>query len=447
MALDERDRIIVALRDENRSLARSVAELSLLNDLANAISQSLATQDVVDLIVQRAIHAVGAEQGAIVLLNGAAQDGGGHPARRQSSEAPCRLVSSHPVVLEIMRQRREPLLANDPPADARLVGIPFNGRVRSLLCLPLLVEGDLRGVLTVCNKRWGAGFTAGDQRLLSILASQAAQIVENARLREDERERQSLQEELRAARLIQEGLLPEAPLPIPGYELAGESEPARLIGGDYYDFIQAGNGETAVCLGDVCGKGMPASLLMANLQAIIRTQTLARPPSTECLARCHSLFEAPARQCLERSNRLLCRCTRPERFVTLFYGLLDCERHSLRFSNAGHHPPLLLSSGGEARWLKTGGIPLGILEEWSYQEETVPLAPGDLLVLYTDGVTETRSPQGEEFGEKRLEEAVRSCVSGSARDVIGSVFSATDAFGAGSAHLDDRTVVVLRRDL
>lgn len=447
LSLDERDRIIATLRDENRHLARSVSELSLLNDLANAISQSLATQDVVEMIVQRAIRAVGAEQGAVVLLDGPAADTGRGAPGRGDCLAPCQRISLHPPLLAWMRRHREPLLSNEPRTDPRLEGLKWNGGVGSLLCLPLLVKGDLRGVLTVCNKRWGAGFSSGDQRLLGILASQAAQIVENSRLREEEQDHRSLQEELVAARRIQEGLLPEAPPVIPGYELAGESEAARTIGGDYYDYIQAGKSEIAVCLGDVCGKGMPASLLMANLQAIIRTQTLARPPSEECLARCHSLYAAPARQGLERSNRLLCRCTRPERFVTLFYGLLDFETHSLRFSNAGHLPPLLRSTDGEARWLRTGGIPLGILEEWAYQEETIRLRPGDLLVLYTDGVTETRSPQGEEFGEGRLEEAVRSCAFGSAADVIGSIRAATNAFSEGSAQQDDRTVVVLRRDL
>lgn len=442
---DEQDRTLATLREENRHLARSVEELSLLNDLAGVISQPLATQDVVDLIVQRAIRAVGAEQGAVILLDGRESDPGRTVARAEANSAPCDRVSLHPLLLAWMLEKREPLLANDPKADTRLKGIPWNGGVSSLLCLPLLVKGDVKGVLAVCNKRWGAGFTTGDQRLLGILASQAAQIVENARLREEGQAHQSLQEELRAARRIQEGLLPEAPPQIPGYELAGTSEAARTIGGDYYDFIAASHHETAVCLGDVCGKGLPASLLMANLQAIIRSQTLARPPSDACLARCHSLFSSPASQCLERSNRLLCRCTQPERFVTLFYGLLDAERHTLRFSNAGHHPPLLLSAEGEARWLRSGGIPLGILEEWAYREESVALNPGDLLVMYTDGVTEARSPSGDEFGEERLEAAVRWCAHGSPGDVIDGVLHATDEHSAHSAQIDDRTVVVLRR--
>jgi sigma-B regulation protein RsbU (phosphoserine phosphatase) len=307
-----------------------------------------------------------------------------------------------------------------------------------------MVRGEINGLLMVCNKKGAGGFTPADQRLISILASQAAQVLESERLRAQERVMLDYREELHVASRIQCELLPKHPPNLAGYDVCSLNVPARMVGGDYFDFLHLGGARHVVCIGDVSGKGLPAALLMANLQAIVRTQSMAEPPGRECLARCQRFFDEPARQCVERCNRLIQRCTPPERFVTLFYGILDTDRHSLLFTNAGHNPPLLCRKG-EVQRLRKGGIPLGIEAEWSYGQESVEIDPGDLIVLYSDGITEARDLEGEEFGEERILSAVRSHCSGGTEEMLESLYGSVKAHVAEAPQLDDMTLILLRR--
>ena len=179
------------------------------------------------------------------------------------------------------------------------------------MCVPLSLKRQLIGVLTVFNKRAAEGFTESDQRLLSIIAAQSAQVIENARLYEEEQALREMRRDLEVARNIQMKLLPKSAPEIAGFDIAGKSVPAQNVGGDYFDFLPAGEQRFAICLGDVVGKGMPAALLMANVQATIRGQNLLQPSAGECLG---------------RSNRLLYESTDSDKFVTLFYGILDPSR-------------------------------------------------------------------------------------------------------------------------
>ena len=229
---------------------------------------------------------------------------------------------------------------------------------------------------------------------------------------------------------IQLGLLPKAPPQVRGYDLAGRTVPAQLVGGDYFDFIAIDDRRWALCLGDVSGKGLPAALLMANLQATIRGQTLWNPSACDCL---------------NRANKLLYRSTDPAKFATLFYGVLNTQSHWLAYSNAGHNPPLLFSGDREPIALASGGIMLGMIEGVAFEEAVVPFAPGDLLVIYSDGVTEALSAAGEEFGEPALTALVQQNRALASPDLIEKILAAVQLHARGVEQADDITLAVVRR--
>jgi phosphoserine phosphatase RsbU/P len=418
------------LQEENQRLRRAVEELSVLNDLARAIGASLNSQEIMRTIVHRSLRSINAEQGVITLVDASANEPMKTLIRTAVSSAAYSPYHFNQSLLGWMHLNKKPLMINDPKNDERFRGVKWDESLRSLVCVPMVIKAELKGVLTVYNKKGGEQFTEDDQRLLAIIAQQSAQVVENARLYESERALIQMREEVRLASRIQSDLLPKQSPPIPGYDVAGKSIPAQMVGGDYFDFIGSEGGRIALALGDVSGKGLPASLLMANLQATLRGQTLLGPT---------------ARDCVCRSNKLLYESTSPEKFVTLFYGILDTNDHSLVFCNAGHENPYLVSEGRDLRRLSEGGVVLSILEDFPYQEERVELAPGDLMVVFSDGITEAVNPNQEQFGDVRLGQLIQEHRNESAAELIESIIRGVRQH-AGSAHqMDDMTLLVLRR--
>jgi len=194
------------------------------------------------------------------------------------------------------------------------------------------------------------------------------------------------QRELDQARHIQQRLLPAAIPQIPGLRIAGTWLPARIAGGDYFDVVRLDENAVAVCIADVCGKGMPAAMMMSNLQAAVKS---------------HATKLAHPRQVCEQINRLMCANLAAQGFITFFYAVIESERQRLTYCNAGHNAPILVS-GDSTRRLDCGGGVLGVVEHWKYDEEEISLRAGDRLLMYTDGITESRNLAGEEFGEERL---------------------------------------------
>jgi phosphoserine phosphatase RsbU/P len=203
----------------------------------------------------------------------------------------------------------------------------------------------------------------------------------------DAAERQAEAEELEQAREIQRGLMPKVIPQIPEFAIAGAWQPAQVVGGDYFDVIRLSKDKLAICIADVAGKGISAALLMANVQAAVRAFA--------------SGYVAPAKVC-SQINSVLYTNTAPEKFVTLFYGVLDAGTSTLQYTNAGHPRPLLLHRNGATTRLENGGALLGVFPDWTFEDSVVELEPGDLLLLFTDGITEATDSSGEEFGEDRV---------------------------------------------
>jgi len=420
---------ISSVEAENRRLRRAVDELSFLNQLAADIGGTLDSQKILEKLVVRSLRAVHAEHGSIVLI----QQKGKDPAKTlvrasySSSHHPLYRLSDN--MLEWVINNKRPLMVNSPGDDTRFAGEAWDARIRSFLSVPMMIKSQLIGVLTVYNKKHGELFTDDDQRLLAILASQSAQIVENARLYEEEQKLLRIQKEIRLAAEIQDHLLPDKPPFVPGYDIAGKSFPARNIGGDFFDFITIDETRLAICLGDVSGKGLPASLLMANLQATIRGQTHAT---------------ASLKDCLRVSNKLLYQCSLPERFATVFYGVLNIDENTFRYANAGHHYPFLFSGRKTPRRLQTGGPALGFLDDASFDEEEVRLAPQDLLLIFSDGISDACVEGVEQFGEERLRTVVADNMDQPAAGLIEAIVEAVDVHCRQSPPPDDMTLVVVR---
>jgi len=307
---------------------------------------------------------------------------------------------------------------------------------RSELVVPLKAEGRVIGVFDVQSPKVGV-FNDEDAELLQVLADIAGVAISNARAhraalraRDEEMKRRSLEREIRLGRTFQERLLPERDPAVPGYDIAGMNLPGRRLSGDYFDYIELPNGHLGIAVADVSGKGVPAALLAASLQATLTSHV-------------ENLYSIAT--IMERANDSFCRSTDPESFATLFYGVLD-PAGSLTYVNAGHNPPLLVRGTGDFEELDEGGTVLGMFPGTGYTQGRANLTGNDCLVVYTDGLSEAER-SGELFGEHRIVDVVRGLSEAPARVVASSLITEADAFSGAGVSPDDMTVVVVKRSV
>ncbi len=376
------------------------------------------------LIMTLAVDAVGADRGVLMTLEGddlvvRAARGEGF---RISSGVRDRVLSA-----------RESLLVRDARADDTLrnrMSI-VEHQVRSMIAVPLQTDKRVIGLIYLDSPHFLREFTREDLNLLTVMANVAAIRIEHQRLNEVEAAERVLARDMSQAAEIQKRLLPEAAPEVPGLDLAGYNSPCRTVGGDYYDFIDFGGGKVAAIVADVAGKGMPAALMMSSLQA--RVQVLF-DDADGVAAR------------VGRLNRAVCAKCPDNRFITFFACMIDAEAGRITYCNAGHNPPLLVKSDGSVKTLAGGGMILGILPAAPYAEETVEFDPGDVLVLFSDGVTEACPPdRDEEFGEDRLAAMVSGMNARPAAAIAEGVIAKLMEWMAGAPAADDITLVIARR--
>jgi phosphoserine phosphatase RsbU/P len=419
--------------EENLRLRRAVEQLSLLNDLAQAMGVSESSDEMIQAVVHRAKQTLAAEQVMIYFVE-RSHDGDQFKTRvRDATQHTRRSFHFDAALRAMMEHRRSPFLSNDPQHEECLRGVEMDADLRSLLCVPLLVRGQLTGLVVACNKRTATGFDEEDRRLLAIIANQSAQILETTRLREEEAAFERLHRDVELAREIQTSLLPRQSPGVVGYDIAGCSVPAEMVGGDYFDFIALPDDRLGICLGDVSGKGIPASLLMANLQATLRGQ---------------ASLNASASACVQWANRLLFRSTPPDKFATLIYAILDPHSHELSYCNAGHEPPLLVTChGGQgcAEELVGGNLILGVVDEFAYTEGRIELDPGSLLFFYSDGLSDAIDPFDQPFGVERIKRVLDAASGMSASQINDALLGAVRRHVGQAPAFDDITMITVRR--
>jgi len=405
--------------------------LALISKVGITLLSSSTLEQTLEQIVSLVFEAVPADRCLLMMRDEHSEEMRVAVARlRDRVGAVGEIRVSRNVMDEVVIRGRS-VLTSDAQHDPRFAsGTVVLQGVRSVLAVPLGVSEKVFGIIYADSPIAEGRFTEDHLKVLTTLASVAAIRVENARLVEARFQQERLERELQLAMEIQQRFQPTAPPIVSGYELQGISFPCYEIGGDYYDFIKRDDGRLVIALGDVSGKGTAAALLMSSLHASIHAQT----GSHDTLV-----------QTISAVNRYLADNIPSNRFVTLFYAELDPESGAFSFLNAGHNPPLIVHAAGTVEQLASGGLPLGINANAEYREGRTNLAPGDVLVIYSDGVTEAASPSGEEFGPTRLYEVVSRNVDSSAAGIRDRIESALTKFSQGTQAADDITLVIVKR--
>lgn len=442
-------------RGERRGAARILEDpLALLSQVSQTLLSRLSLEETLGTLLERVFDVLPADRGLIFLLEEWAEDEAAGPdaevlppgsqgARlvckaskvRDRSEssvdgAPDLRVSQ--AISRAVIEEGAVVLTTDAQEDPRFQdreSVVLSG-LRSVMAVPLAVEGRVTGMLYVDTRVEESPFTERDLQILTLIAGVAAIRVENMALLELQQEQRRLADELSLASEIQLGLHPANPPSIEGYDLVGVSFPCHEVGGDYYDFIEKSDGRHVIAVGDVSGKGTGAALLMSSVHAAVRAHTRTRLTAGEVVA---------------EINRYIHDNTPPNRYVTLFYSELDPQTHQLRYINAGHNPPILLRRSGEVARLDVGGVPVGILPSGEFREGETTLSPGDVLVIFSDGATESLNESGEEFDEERLIEVVERYKEDRAAVIRDRIDEALTRFVGKAKAVDDLTMVIVKR--
>lgn len=422
-------------------LARQSRVLSVLRKAMDKLVQHRPLQELFDDILNLLFEAVSAERAAILLLEGSPPVAVVKAARARKGQIG-ELKVSRSIVRKVVDDRKSLLIPNlmEDAAFSTQESILSSG-IRSAMCAPLWYTGvagapssptemdSVIGLVYMDSLLRAGTFSEEDLRVVTALANLAAAKIENVRLLEESIEKRRLEEDMRVAADIQRKLLPEKPPTVPGYGVMGSNTPSRSVGGDYYDF-GAHEGQLLFALGDVSGKGTGAALLMTVLRAAVR-------------AHWHNASLAEA---MGRINDTVAQNVTAGKYVTFFLGRIDPATGDVRYVNAGHNPPVIVRTDGSHQPLTDGGMVLGMFEGVPYTEGGSRLEPGDALVVFSDGVTETWNPQDEEFGEDKLLETMRRCRDMDADALHASILLALDSFAAGRKPSDDRTMIVIKRD-
>ena len=303
-------------------------------------------------------------------------------------------------------------------------------KTQSVLCMPLKNKEDhIIGVFQLLNKKDGF-FTDDDEKFIEAFSTFASAAIENARLYQQEKEKISMEREMIAAGEIQKALFPSQIPEITGYSIAATNIPAKNTSGDLFDFVELDDDNLIFALGDVSGKGLPASIIMANLQSMLHA---------------FPYFNRSTSYCASQFNRIIEKFSGSTKFVTLFFGLLDPINHTVAYTNAGHEYPILLRANSGER-LNTGGLPLGLFANSDYEDSITNLKPGDLLLIFSDGVTDATDSNDETFSEERLKRLATENHQLNPNDLIDLICHEVQKFVGNAPQFDDMTILIIKRD-
>ncbi len=416
-------RLMGDLKEQTFQAKYRGVELEALYEVGLAISSTLDLERLWEDVLLRAVSLLDARRGAFYEAHGE-----GFQLRSAIGGEAVPSIPSE----QVGRAGQQGLNEGEEPAGDDWGALPGADHA---LVVPILNSGAPRGLLVVGDKesRHGVGpFSSQDRQTLALFGYQAAIALENAHLHQQALEKERLEREMELAAQIQRQILPDR-LPVTqGYEVFGWNRPARQVGGDYYDVLTLANGNLVLVVADVSGKGMPAALMVSTLHSALRLMLDQTGVKAELL---------------ERLNRHILDLSLPNKFITLLLVEIEPATGRLRYLNAGHNPGLLVRLDGGFERLEAGGLPLGLLPSSQYQQSELELGEGAVLCLYSDGITECASPEGDEFGEQRLSEFLLENRNLALERLEQEMVEACVQFARGESQGDDQTVVLLRRSL
>lgn len=416
---------------ELAKLRVAVEELAILNELAVSAGATLEVEKMLDIIVQKSIKALKAEQGVIQLVTEQSDAPLKTLIRQQDME---RSLLNYKIGINItgwVLKYEKPLMIENLATDARFQTTEQErAEIHTVLCVPIHFRARLFGVLMVVNCRAGETFNEGDQRLLSIIAAQSGQLIHNLQMQQGELEKQRLQQELEMAKNIQLSLLPHNNPTTDSFKITAWYEAAESVAGDYYDYFQLNNGATGVVIADVSGHGTYAALVMTMVKGVMHSVT--------------NHYRSPA-QVLSEVNDILCRILPRHIFITMIFMEIDAKSLRVRFSNAGHLPLIHYHQYSRTcEMIICRGLGLNLKPDCRYDEKVLNTSPGDFILAYTDGVTEATDQEKEMFGEERLMQAVLHAIEENAPDPVQHIRKSLNDFIGHLSHEDDIAMIGIR---
>jgi phosphoserine phosphatase RsbU/P len=409
---------------------RSMERLQLLNGLAVELIEDRPLGELFDYILERVMKLMKPSRAALGLLNDDRTSFANVRVLRTEASDVTELRISKTLLKEVVEGRRVVSFLDVSENEKLGQALSIIGQsIRSALCAPLTVGESVVGVLYVDYIMSQSRLSEEDVRLMAQIARIAAIKLETTRLREEALAKQRMEEELRTAYVIQSRLLPSVPPEVAGYTFAGVNRPARTVSGDYFDYVYRED-KVYFVIADVSGKGITAALVMASLETAFVIFTRDSPSPSELL---------------DRLNKTLVQKLSPTKFVTLFAGILDPATGEIEYANAGHTPPVHVFNGGVEE-LKATDLVLGLFGHATYRNQKMKLAPGDVLIMFTDGIIEAENEQGEEFGSERVRNALAPIHHFTAADAIRHLEQHVMTFAGTVTPGDDVTIVCLNRN-
>jgi serine phosphatase RsbU (regulator of sigma subunit) len=409
----------------------SAGRLKLLNEVHRALATSLTMEELLEAVLDRTFVHLGPEEAVIFLKR--PHGGLDRAASRRLPSARGDFFFSRSLEQEVA-DRGQVALVLDAQTDQRFAAAEsiLSSGVRSLIAAPLIDSAGSHGMIVLSSRVHVRRFSEQDMELLAALGSVAALRLRNLALAEEGARRRELEKEMALARQIQLALLPEQLPEIPGYSVFAANDASRAVSGDFYEFLGRDEGdEQVIVIADVSGKGMAASLLAASFDAMLMGPIeVGHPPD----------------QIFSKIARRLYMKTPPERYVTAFIAAIDPRTGALSYTNAGHNAGLLFRRDGSVERLEANGMPLGLFPVVEYDRVETMLAPGELVLLYTDGITEAANPHGEEYGLERLQAVVGRHKGEPLVAIAVAIEASIEVFVDGTPFGDDRTMVMLRRE-
>ncbi|MFC1851501.1 SpoIIE family protein phosphatase, partial [candidate division CSSED10-310 bacterium] len=407
-----------------RDLDKSEKFSATLVDASKMLNSTLDLDELLKIIIELAVSTLDAEKSSLYLI-----DEENKVLRAQTTDEKLitekhlpldtgvagRVVASGEIV-----NLKDPISVSEATRDNPKI---YHKEIYSVLCVPLRdKENNIIGALETMNKEEGS-FDVDDENMLEALSVHASLAIENAMLLKEVIEKRKLEQELSVAAEIQKNLLPGRAPSFQTFDVDALTIQCKHVGGDYYDFINLDENQLGV------GKGIPAALMMANLQAILQSR---------------ALFETNPAQVVYAINHTIFRNSTANKYATLFYGCLDRKESSFFYTNAGHNPPLLRRNEGHWEELTTGGMVVGLFDKQEYEQARVELQAGDIIILFTDGVTEAMNALDEEYEVPRLKQAIENYKDKSAHDICALIHEEIKRFEAGTDRHDDLTLMVIK---